>query len=186
MPFGWEGQKVRLVPLDKDRHFDNCVRWLNDPEVTEWTLIGDFPLSRLTEEEYFERLTRKNEIDVAFAIETLEEEHLGVCSIHNINQRHGFGTLGLLIGRRPLWRRGYGSDTIAVLIRYGFEVLGLRLILADAFANNTASLRALQKSGFHEIGRIPARYWKRGAYRDDVNLMLSREEWAARAAGPGA
>ena len=44
MAFGWEGSKVRLVPLDKARHLENAVLWLNDPKLTAWTLIGDFPL----------------------------------------------------------------------------------------------------------------------------------------------
>lgn len=110
MSYGWEGRKVRLVPLDKDRHFDNCVRWINDPDVTQWTLMGDFPLTRVAEEHFFDRMTRPNETDVVFAIETLKEEHIGL-------------------------------------------------------------------SGIHEIGRIPARWWKRGAYRDAVLVVLHRDEW---------
>jgi hypothetical protein len=41
MAYGWEGEKVRLVPLDKERHAENRFAWLNDPEVTVWTLTGD-------------------------------------------------------------------------------------------------------------------------------------------------
>ncbi|MCH7945197.1 MAG: hypothetical protein IIC73_04175 [Armatimonadetes bacterium] len=54
MGIGWEGEKVRIVPLDFDRHFENCYRWINDPEVNEWLAVGDLPMSRLAEKEWFE------------------------------------------------------------------------------------------------------------------------------------
>lgn len=177
MSFGWEGKKVRLVPLDKDKHFDNCVRWINDPEVTAWTLIGDFPLTRLAEQEYFDRVLRPGDEEVVFAIETLEEEHIGLSGMHNINFRHGTATTGTIIGRPKLWRHGFGSDAIAIRTRYAFEVLGLRLLLSEVMAENIGSLRALQKSGYREIGRIAQRYWKRGAYRDAILLAVARADW---------
>jgi len=177
MAFGWEGAKVRLVPLERERHFDNCVRWLNDPEVTAGTLMGDFPLTRLAEQEFFDRAAKQSDNLVAFAVETLEEEHIGVTGLHDISFRHGTATSGTIIGRRSLWGHGLGTDTVAVRSRYAFDVLGLRIVLADAFAENVASLRMLARSGYREVGRVPQRYWKRGAYRELVLLMLTRETW---------
>ena len=46
MGYGWEGEKIRLVPLDRDKHLENAVRWFNDPEVTRWLETGDWPLTR--------------------------------------------------------------------------------------------------------------------------------------------
>jgi RimJ/RimL family protein N-acetyltransferase len=188
MAFGWEGTKVRLVPLEKERHFDNCVRWLNDPQVTAWTLVGDFPLTRLAEQEFFDRVARSNDTDIAFAIETLgeEQEHIGVAGIHNISLRHGVGTIGLIIGRPTLWNRGLGSDAIAVLARYAFQVLGLRLLLSEAIEGNIGSVRAQQKCAFQEVGRLPGRYWKRGAYRDSIQFALTREYWQTGAGSQAA
>ena len=57
MAYGWEGERVRLVPLDEARHLANALAWLNDPQVTEWTLIGDTPITRLGEEAYFRRMS---------------------------------------------------------------------------------------------------------------------------------
>lgn|GEM_PF-413223 len=183
MPFGWEGAKVRLVPLDKERHFHNCVRWLNDPEVTAWTLVGDLPLTRLAEERFFNRAaqTTRQPAWVVWAVETKvePEEHVGVGGIHDINYRHGSGTIGLLIGRRQLWGRGLGGDALRTLTRYAFDVLGLRLLLADTFADNPRSLRLLRACGYQEVGRIAQRWWKRGAYRDAVLWALQREDWQA-------
>jgi RimJ/RimL family protein N-acetyltransferase len=183
MPFGWEGKKIRLVPLEREKHFENCVRWLNDPVVTQWTLIGDFPLTRLAEQEFFDRVARTSDTEIVLAIELLgdAEEHIGACGIHNISYRHGVGTIGLFIGRPQLWRQGLGTDAIAVLTRYAFEVAGLRLLLSEAMRENIGSIRAQQKCGYREIGRIPGRYWKRGAYRDAILFALGCEDWRAHA-----
>src|SRR2546421_6487604 len=56
MAYGWEGEKVRLVPLDKEKHAANVVLWLNDPDVTETILSGDMPLTPPAQEEFFERI----------------------------------------------------------------------------------------------------------------------------------
>lgn len=186
MPFGWEGDKVRLVPLERGRHFDNCVRWFNDPQITDRLLSGDFPLTRLTEEEFFDRVSKQNDKIVAFGIETKteEEEHIGVCGIHEMDFRHGVGTLGILIGRQALWNRGLGTDALATLIRYGFHTLGLRLILSEAFADNPASIRMQEKCGLKQVGLVPERYWKRGGYRDMILYALRRTDWQSATASP--
>ena len=147
MSFGWIGDKVRLVPLEREKHLENCVRWLNDPHVTEWTLMGDFPMTRGAEEDYFARVSLEPRTDVGFAIETLEEEHIGVCAISRIDYRHGFGTEGIIIGRHPtLAARLRLGTRWRSLTRYGFDVLGLRILLAIAFPENVASLKSLGQS----------------------------------------
>jgi RimJ/RimL family protein N-acetyltransferase len=178
MSYGWEGEKVRLVPLDRDKHLENALAWFNDPEVTEWTLMGDWPLARLAEEEYFAGAAHPGTAaprDVAFAVEALGGEHVGFTGVHRIDYRHGVGHTGAVIGRKDLWGQGLGGDLVRVRARYAFEVLGLRLLLSEVMEGNEASLRMLAGAGYREVGRIPRRYFKRGAYRDALLFALERE-----------
>jgi RimJ/RimL family protein N-acetyltransferase len=176
MAYGWAGEKVRLVPLDKARHLDNALIWLNDSEITAWTLTGDWPITRLAEEEFFDRAMRESKEDLSFAVETLEGEHIGFSGLHRIDWRHRVAVTGTILGRRDLWGKGYGSDAARVRARHAFEVLGLRMLLSEVMADNTGSLRMLQKAGYREVGRIPRRMWKRGTYRDVVIMVMEREE----------
>lgn len=178
MAYGWEGEKVRLVPLDKARHMENALVWVNDPDVTELTLTGDFPIGRIAEEAWFERVggeMSKTPEEVIFAVETLAGEHIGTAGIHRIDWRHGVAVTGTLIGPADARGRGYGTDAARVRTRYAFEVLGLRLLLSEVFAENASSLRMLERVGYREVGRIPRRFWRRGAYRDIVLLVCERE-----------
>jgi RimJ/RimL family protein N-acetyltransferase len=177
MGYGWEGEKVRLVPLDKARHLENALAWMNDPDVTELTLTGDVPLARLAEEAWFERACgemSQTPSDIIFAVETLGGEHVGSAGLHRIDWRHGSAVTGTIIGPREARGRGYGADAARVRTRYAFEVLGLRLLLSEVIAENTASLRMLERAGYREVGRIPRRYWRRGAYRDMLLLAVER------------
>ncbi len=177
MSTGWEGELVRLAPLDDARHLENGVRWLNDPEVTQWLLTGDMPLTRLAEREFFERTMKRDPNEVHFAIETLAGEHIGFSGLHNVNYRHGVAVTGSFIGNKQLWRQGYGTDAAQVRSRYAFEVLGLRMLLSSVLDGNERSLGMLKKAGYRECGRLPQRFWKRGAYRDEILLALDRDSW---------
>ena len=44
---GWKGELIRLVPPDRTLHFENALRWMNDPEITA-TLEFNLGVSRNT------------------------------------------------------------------------------------------------------------------------------------------
>lgn len=178
MAYGWEGERVRLVPLDWDRHFENCLRWINDPVVTEHLIMGDFPMTRLAEKDWFENWARKTAgHEIIFAIETLEGKHIGNSGIHDIEFRHGTAMTGSLIGEVDEWGKGYGTDAAMIRSRYCFDVLGLRLLRSSYFEGNDRSARMQARAGYEVVGRWPKSIWKRGAYRDEVLTCLSRERW---------
>ncbi len=178
MAHGWEGDLVRLVPLDFDKHFENCWRWMTDPEVTQFLLVGDFPITRMAEKDWFEARSKGlTNTDLIFAIETLDGEHLGTSGIHDIDFRNGSGMTGSLLGDPTQWGKGYGTDAARTRARYAFDVLGLRLLRSSYIEGNERSARMQEKSGYVEIGRWPKAFWKRGSYRDEILTCLTRERW---------
>jgi RimJ/RimL family protein N-acetyltransferase len=174
MAFGWEGDLVRLVPIDRDRHLANCLRWLNDPAVTENLLIGDFPLTRAAEADYFERMSKPSDTEVAFAIETLDGEHLGMSGLHRIDWQSRTAHTGTFLGDPATWGKGYGGDSAKVRTAYAFEVLGLRQLWSGVFHTNEASIAMLKRAGYVEAGVHPRKFWKRGRYVDEVWLLCER------------
>lgn len=173
MAYGWEGELVRLVPLDKEKHLENAVRWLNDPEVTQFLLIGDFPLTKVAEEKYFDRHGEVDEHDVAWAVETLDGRHIGFSGLHQINHMHKTAISGTVLGDKASWGKGFGTDAARTRAKYAFEVLGLRLIMSAILEGNERSLRMQEAVGYQVVGRIPERFWKRGQYRDEIITCLT-------------
>ena len=177
MAYGWEGERVRLVPLDKGLHAANVQLWMNDPDMTETILSGDVPTTRVAEEEFFDKMCADpgaHPSNILFAVETLAGEHVGLAGLHQINYRHGVATSGTIIGPPDARGLGYGSDAARIRTRYAFEVVGLRMLISEVFAENTASLRMLERAGYREVARLPRRYWKRGAFRDSVVMVAER------------
>ncbi len=174
MSFGWEGEKVRLVPIDRERHMENCYQWLNDPEVTQFLKIGDFPLSRLAERDFFDRMEKCSETDVVFAIETLDGDHIGMSGLHGISFRHSRAMTGTFIGDKTFWNKGFGTDAAIARTKYAFEVLGLRLLWSGVYGSNERSIAMLKRAGYREIGRIPGYWWKRGKWEDEVLMVAER------------
>ena len=172
MSYGWEGDKVRLVPLDREKHLENALKWFNDPEITEWLETGDWPLTKGAEEEFFRAADRQDRANVQFAVESLQGEHVGFSGLRSIDWQSRVAVSGSVIGRKDLWNKGLGGDSVKVRNRYAFEVLGLRLLIATVIADNTRSLAMLAHAGYEEVGRVPERYWKRGAYRDQIILAV--------------
>ena len=179
----WDGELIRLVPLDRERHFENCLRWINDSEVTTWLGIGDMPVGRKAEDDWFTSMEAGSGTDIVFAIETLEGVHIGNSGIHGIDFRNGTAKTGSYVAEANLRGKGYGTDAARVRSKYCFDVLGLRLLLSEYYDGNTFSARMQEKAGYLEYGRLPQALWKRGAYRDLVMTHLSRERWLALEAG---
>ena len=179
MGFGWKGKRIRLVPLEKDRHLSFCTRWVNDPNVTEFTCIGDYPLNSIAEENFIDQVSslKENPTRISFAVETLEGRPIGLCGLNEMSYRHGHAEIGYLLGEKTFQGKGIGTEMVSLLTAYAFEVIGLRLVRANVFPENVPSSKILLKLGYEECGRIPRYLWKRGQYRDVVMYCCFRENF---------
>lgn len=176
MSFGWQGNLVRLVPLDYDRHFENCLAWINDPEISQFLLV-DGPMSRAAEDEWFRSAAKGSATDVHFAIETLDGEHIGNSGIHGISHRHKYCNTGSLIGRKDLWGKGFGTDAARIRAKYVFEILGMEVAFSSVIEGNPRSLRMQEKAGYEVYGVAPKKFFKFGERRDEILTVLTREKW---------
>ncbi len=169
------GYKTQLRALNKATDLENCLKWMNDPVVTQFLLVNP-PLSRQEEEMWFDNLpSRKN--DIHLAIETKEGVHIGNIGIHNIDWRMQTATTGTVIGEQEYWSGGYGTDAKMILMRYAFEVLGLRKLNSAAIAYNERSVNYSMRCGYKIEGTLRAELFKNGKYHDKVVLGVFREEW---------
>ncbi len=174
---GLKGEKVRLVPPDKTLHFENAIRWLNDPEVTRYLLLNT-GVTRGMEEEWFERV-QKRENEFAWAILDDQDRHIGFTGIHQINWRYRTARTGTVIGDKKAWKRGFGSDAMQVRTRFAFETLGLHRLESAARIDNLASQRALEKAGYKREGVARKSLYNEGRWHDLVLYGLLDEEFFA-------
>jgi RimJ/RimL family protein N-acetyltransferase len=126
---------------------------------------------------FYESRVRYDENIAPFAIET-DGKYIGYCSLMNLKNRHGNFELGIMIGDRDYWGRGYGRETIKLLLDYGFHYLGGRRIELTTHAKNERAIRCYLACGFVEEGRPRQAIWMEGEYIDLVEMSILREEWS--------
>jgi [ribosomal protein S5]-alanine N-acetyltransferase len=82
-------------------------------------------------------------------------------------------SLGYWLGE-TFWRRGIMSEAVAALTDFCFDNFPLRRISAEAFANNPASVRVLQKTGFSLEARLKKNVIKDGKFLDSLLYAKTR------------
>jgi RimJ/RimL family protein N-acetyltransferase len=171
-----EGTLVRLRALEKDdlQHF---VAWVNDPETRRFMTIR-YPLSMTEEESWWQgHLERKN--DRAFAIETKDGIYIGNLGLHNIEPENRRAMLGIMIGQKDYWGRGYGTDAIRTLLAWAFGYLNLHRVYLTVYAYNQRAIRCYEKSGFRHEGTMRQARYADGRYHDELMMGILRDEFQA-------
>ena len=169
------GRLIRLrarEPEDKPAY----LRWFNDWMVVPGIEVR-YPLSIAEQNRRFEDLKALAANHAQFTIETLREKRvIGSCSITGGPPEDRRGELGITVGERSFWDGGYGTDTIRVLCRVGFEVMNLHRVELTVFSDNPRAVRCYEKVGFvHEGTAREFGFWA-GAYRDLHYMSVFRDE----------
>ena len=121
-----------------------------------------------------------------FAIEA-GTDFIGHCALFNVNSTAQTCELGITVGDKKFWGKGYGSESTRLLVEYAFRYQNFRRVWLHVNAANERAVRAYRSCGFVEEGRLRAHVWSDGAYDDLLVMGLLREEWqAGKAARPPA
>ncbi|MBI4303517.1 MAG: GNAT family N-acetyltransferase [Chloroflexi bacterium] len=106
-----------------------------------------------------------------FAIHTLEGKHIGNCSYYNISEKRGEAELGIMIGNRDYWNKGYGTDIITTLVNYIFSETRLSRVYLKTLASNHRAQKCFQKCGF-----MPCGYMAQDGY-SFLLMEIRRKKW---------
>lgn len=105
------------------------------------------------------------------------KEHIGNIKLGPISAQHRQAALGLLIGHREHWGRGYASEAIRGVTNHAFQSLGLNKLYAGCYASNEGSRKAFVKAGFHEEGRFRGHWLLDGKPEDGLQLGFHKSDW---------
>jgi RimJ/RimL family protein N-acetyltransferase len=171
-----EGTKVRLRPIST-YDLDAIMEWVNDNEVTRTLLIGRYPLTREAEAKWIEARTKVDAKEVTLVIETLAGEYLGGITLFRIQEIERTAELGIVIGKKSAWGKGYGTEAMQLLLAYGFGQLNLHMIYLTVLADNPRAAHIYEKVGFVHEGRLRDRIYRDGVYHDLLTMSIKRSEW---------
>lgn len=172
------GERIRLRHTERE-DLPFFVEWLNDPEVRRGLMLH-LPLSIAEEEQWFENLLTSPQDERPLVIEAKTEDGwtmIGNSSFDNLDWRNRNAELGIFIGDKSYWDQGYGTEVIRLLLQHGFTTLNLHMIYLRVYENNQRAIRAYEKVGFVDEGRLRQMIYKDGEYLDVIYMSVLRTEW---------
>ncbi len=171
------GNKVRLREK-KLADARNDYQWQSDAELARLdatrTLIIPFSVYLL---DYATELRHPKSIRYPLAIETLEGRHIGNCTCYDIRKRRGEAQLGIMIGDRDYWDKGYGADSVTAMTDHVFLTTGFRRLYLKTLDWNLRAQKCFLKCGFTPCGEM-----KRNG-QDFLLMELKRDQWEKRRGG---
>lgn len=171
----YEGKLVRLRAFDSS-DLMHCQDYSNDYQIMRGASGGIlYPSTVDDEARAMGNNTSYTSGEYQFAIETLEgRQFIGKCGFTKINWKNRVGELAILIGEKGCHGKGYGTDAVATLCKFGFEELNLHKLKAMVFDFNLPALRCYEKCGFEREGTLKKEIFREGAYHDVVVMGLLR------------
>lgn len=78
------------------------------------------------------------------------------------------------------WGKGLAAEAGRAILRFGFEDLSLHRVWARLVADNTRSVRLVERLGMHPEGRLRENEWFKGRWWDTLVYGMLDYEWYAR------
>ena len=178
----FRGELVRLVAEDPQTMAEAYSRWQRDSEY--WRLMASG--AAYTHSVQAAKVHIEKEIDhqppaSMFYIRTLEDDRLiGDVGLDPVRDSHADTFVGIAIGEREYWGKGYGSDAMRVILRYAFTELNLHRVSLNVFEYNPRAIRSYEKVGFIHEGRARGVLHRAGRRWDLLYMGILRAEWEAQ------
>jgi RimJ/RimL family protein N-acetyltransferase len=169
------GEKVYLRPIEEN-DIDNYVSWLNDWDVRE-NLSMVLPFNKTRENEWIQGLYKDDKNIVLGIVLKGSDRLIGNIGLHGISMIHRHATLGIFIGDKTCWSKGFGTEAIKLVLKYGFEQLNLHRITLTVFDFNARARKAYEKAGFILEGTYREHLFRNGKYCDVYFMGILRSEW---------
>lgn len=146
---------------------------MNDSEVTQFLESRFVSQTHASVREFVEGALANPNLEFFAILDRATEAHVGNIKLGPIDHNHMTAEVGLMIGERAFWGKGYGTQAIRLITQHAFDDLGLCKITAGAYANNLGSIRAFEKAGWHVEGIRPDAFRSGEGRVDHVLLGLS-------------
>jgi len=179
-----ETTRLRMRPFTME-DLNTCLKYAADPEnvaYMEWGPNG--------EKETVEYLERKQQ---QYAADPLTEYDFAIC-LRDTGEHIGGGGLYLNADRnvamagwilqKDYWKKGFGTEFCAEMLRFGFDDLGLHRIYATCNAENYGSYRVMERNAMRREAHFrDVKFTRVGDERrwvDEYYYAILTDEWKNR------
>ncbi|MDR2516375.1 MAG: GNAT family N-acetyltransferase [Spirochaetaceae bacterium] len=160
------GNKCYLSPINVN-DAEKFAEWLNDLEVTVNLTLYNNVINTENEKALLENLSKEHHYSI---IDQETNALLGSCGFVDIDHLNQTAEVGICIGNKQYWNRGYGTEALILLLDYGFKALNLHNVLIRVYAFNERAAKCYEKAGFKLMGKRRDTL-RRGKKKYDVTYL---------------
>ena len=156
---------------------DQDYAWRRDPELAAFDAARPYGGSFGEFLRIFgDELNYPSPYRLTIAVEDFEGHHIGNVMYYNVDYLRREAEIGVTIGLREYWSKGYGTDLLGTFVDYLFSTLPMDRIYLKTLEWNHRAQRCFEKVGFRRYGTS-----RRGEY--SFVLMDVRKQDLVEGAG---
>lgn len=171
------GRKTALYPLDKDKHLEAYLRWVNNYDVMKHLGIH-LSDSEQDQKRWFDSL-QEDKNNIVLGIETLDKTLIGITGLCHINLKDKVARHLSIIGEQRYIGKGYDIDSHMTLLEYAFNTLKLRRVCSTTVSSNMEAIMHHSVCGYRIEGLLRKHMSRNGHYWDVILFGVFKEEWSA-------
>ena len=163
-----------MHPIDAEDMFDYARR----PEVTKYLLWREHEDIYFTRD-YLSYIGRRYALGDFYDWAVIDRESrrmIGTCGFTRIDTANNSAEIGYVLNP-DFHRRGFGSEAVRRILKFGFEELGLNRIEARFMQGNEASLALMKSVGMTFEGYMRDLVFVKGSYRTVGVSSILRSEY---------
>jgi ribosomal-protein-alanine N-acetyltransferase len=162
--------RLLLETLTHDNMSTDYLTWLQDPEVIKYLEVRHTVRSDDTIREFVQDMLMSTDDLLMGIFLKKERRHIGNIKLGPVNWRERRAFIGLMIGDKTCWGKGYATEAIDGMCYVAFDVLALKRVEAGAYVSNKRSIKAFLNADFSREEVRKGQYSLDGHPEDHVIL----------------
>ena len=154
--------------------------WFSDEVTTQFLADRFWPNTVYSQQNFFESLNNDKSKLVLSIVDIETDQHIGVCSLGQINWVHQYADFSLVIGEEQ-FRTGHAAiEAVDLLLAIGFNRLNLRNIKGCYVSINRLTCEISKLFNFKVVGKNENLLKYNGEYVDLIHIQLNQKNWLRR------
>ena len=176
------GRRVYLRPLQKE-DLVHIRKWYDDAEIRG--LIGEVTSMSHSDCEKFLEVHADSSREWFVVVIQENSRVIGEAGLLRMDRAWRATDVSVIIGEKEEWGKGYGTETILLLLDYAFRHLNFHRVAIGVVGFNERALHFWEKTGFRREGIQRDGYYYDGKYYDFVMMSMLENEFAQLHRGNG-
>ena len=167
------GQKCYLSPMEL-ADAPAYAAWLNDLEVSTFTQIANKSLSVDKERDILTSIGKEHNYGI---VDAATDVLIGSCGLMDLDPVNRSAEIGIVIGDKTRWGKGYGTEALRLLLDYSFRYLNLYNVMLSVYSYNPRGIACYEKVGFKLIGRRRGAIQRNLASHDIIYMDITADDF---------